>query len=45
MGYILKNGTVTTGKHEVFGDVIRVRRSEGSGFLLKASGEFIGFFE
>ena len=36
---------VTYATHKVFGNVIKVRRTDGSGVWLRESGEFIGFLE
>jgi hypothetical protein len=42
---ILQNGTVTQSTHKAFGDVIKVRMSNGAGAWWKADGSFIGFLE
>ncbi|HEX6904369.1 MAG TPA: Ig-like domain-containing protein [Thermoanaerobaculia bacterium] len=42
---LIKEGDVTTATHKEFGNVVKVRRSDGAGFWFKESGEFIGFLE
>jgi hypothetical protein len=37
--------TVTYATHKVFGNVIKVRRPDGSGAWFRENGEFIGFLE
>ena len=37
--------TVTYATHKVFGNVIKVRRTDGSGVWFRENGEFIGFLE
>ena len=37
--------TVSHAQHPVFGNVVKVRRTDGSGFWFKENGEFIGFLE
>ena len=37
--------TVTYATHKVFGNVIKVRRTDGSGAWFRENGEFIGFLE
>jgi filamentous hemagglutinin len=37
--------TVTFATHKVFGNVIRVRRTDGSGVWFRENGELIGFLE
>ena len=37
--------TVTYAAHKVFGNVIKVRRADGSGAWFRENGEFIGFLE
>jgi hypothetical protein len=37
--------TVTSATHKVFGNVVKVRRTDGSGVWFRENGEFIGFLE
>ena len=37
--------TVTYATHKVFGNVITVRRTDGSGVWFRENGAFIGFLE
>ena len=37
--------TVTYATHKLFWDVIKVRRTDGSGAWFREHGEFIGFLE
>ena len=37
--------TVIYAIHKIFGDVIKVRRTDGSGVWFRENGEFIGFLE
>jgi hypothetical protein len=39
------SSTVIYATHKVFGNVIKVRRTDGSGVWFRENGEFIGFLE